>query len=106
MTENKRFKLIGDENLEHLMQYQLELPIYDYQNNKKRLSLGNTLDLLNYFNDESEHLNKNNLHLHHELRLKNDKIIELEKENERLKKQLSHLEYRFTEYRIKLGDVE
>ena len=52
----KRFKLIGDNNLEFLMQHKLELPIYDYQNNKKRLSLKNTLDLLNSFNDENEQL--------------------------------------------------
>lgn len=52
----KRFKLIGDNNLEFLIQHKLELPIYDYQNDKKRLSLKDTLDLLNSFNDENEQL--------------------------------------------------
>ena len=54
MTE-KRFKLIGDSNLEYLMQDELELPIYDY-NNKKRLSLKNTFDVLNQLLDENEQL--------------------------------------------------
>lgn len=33
-------------------------------------------------------------------------VGKLEEENEQLKQQLRYLEYRFTEYRIKLGDVE
>lgn len=35
-----------------------------------------------------------------------DKLNELAEENEQLKKRLSHLEYRFTEYRMKVGDRE
>ena len=58
MTGNKRFKLIGDNNLEFLMQHQIELPIYDYQNNNKRLSLSDVLDLLNSFNDKNKILQK------------------------------------------------
>lgn len=53
----KRFKLIGDSNLEVLMQHQLELPIYDYNNKKKRLSLNATLNLLNSLYEENEELN-------------------------------------------------
>lgn len=55
MTE-KRFKLIGDSNLEMLMQHQLELPIYDYNNKKKRLSLNDALNLLNSLYEENEEL--------------------------------------------------
>lgn len=53
----KRFKLIGDSNLEVLMQHQLELPIYDFNNKKKRLSLNATLNLLNSLYEENEELN-------------------------------------------------
>lgn len=53
----KRFKLIGDSNLEVLMQHQLELPIYDYNNKKSRLSLNTTLNLLNSLYEENEELN-------------------------------------------------
>lgn len=53
----KRFKLIGDSNLEVLMQHQLELPIYDFNNKKKRLSLNTTLNLLNSLYEENEELN-------------------------------------------------
>lgn len=53
----KRFKLIGDTNLEFLMQDKLELPIYDYaNNNSKRLSLKTTLDLLNQLSEENDKL--------------------------------------------------
>ena len=55
MTE-KRFKLIGDSNLEMLMQHQPELPIYDYNNKKKRLSLSDALNLLNSLHEENEEL--------------------------------------------------
>lgn len=48
----KRFKLIGDSNLEMLMQHQLELPIYDNYQNNKRLSLSNVLDLLNELDEK------------------------------------------------------
>lgn len=53
----KRFKLIGDSNLEVLMQHQLELPICDYNNKKSRLSLNTTLNLLNSLYEENEELN-------------------------------------------------
>lgn len=52
----KRFKLIGDSNLEMLMQHQLKLPIYDYDNKKKKLSLNNTLNLLNSLYEENKQL--------------------------------------------------
>ena len=55
MTE-KRFKLIADSNLEYLMQAKLDLPIYDYNDNEKRLSLKDTLDLLNKLSTEKNEL--------------------------------------------------
>lgn len=55
MTE-KRFKLIADSNLEYLMQAELDLPIYDYNDNEKRLSLKDTLDLLNKLSTEKNEL--------------------------------------------------
>lgn len=55
MTE-KRFKLIADSNLEYLMQAELDLPIYDYNNDEKRLSLKDTLDLLNKLSTEKNEL--------------------------------------------------
>ena len=71
MTE-KRFKLIGDSNIEFLLEDKLLLPIYD---NGEQLSLKNTIDLLNEQNETIQ----------------------------RLEAQLSHLEYRFFEYRNKVG---
>ena len=71
MTE-KRFKLIGDSNIEFLLEDKLLLPIYD---NDEQLSLKNTIDLLNEQNETIQ----------------------------RLEAQLSHLEYRFFEYRNKVG---
>lgn len=57
----KRFKLIGDSNLEVLMQHQLELPIYDFNNKKRsRLSLNTTLNLLNSLYEENEELKQRN----------------------------------------------
>ena len=52
MTE-KRFLIIGDSNIEFLMQTQLLLPIYD---NKERLNLKTCCDLLNELHDENEQL--------------------------------------------------
>ena len=49
-------------------------------------------ELINRYDElhkRNEQLNENNLHLHHELRLKNDKVLELEKENEELKEELN-----------------
>lgn len=67
MTE-KRFIIIGDSNIEFIMQTQLLLPIYD---NKKRLNLKSCCDLLNE---------------------QDARINELEKENEQLKQQIKELE--------------
>ena len=50
MTE-KRFIIIGDSNIEFIMQTQLLLPIYD---GKKRLSLKECCDLLNELHEENQ----------------------------------------------------
>ena len=63
----KRFKLIGDSNLEFLMQHQLELPIYDYNNKKSRLSLNTTLNLLNSLYEENEELKQRNENQYNQL---------------------------------------
>ena len=51
----KRFKLIGDSNIEFLLQDKILLPIYD---NGKRVSLKNTVDLLNGIYEENQDLKK------------------------------------------------
>ena len=86
----KRFKLIGDNNLEFLMQHQLELPIYDYQNNK-RLSLSNALDLLNSFNDENDVL-KQQLKTKYIVNKQYEELQRLKQENDELKQAIAETE--------------
>lgn len=52
---DKRFVIIGDDNLEFIMQAQLLLPIYD---DKERLSLKTCCDLLNALHEENQHFKK------------------------------------------------
>ena len=59
MTE-KRFIIIGDSNIEFIMQTQLLLPIYD---NKKRLNLKTCCDLLNELHEENKKLKEENEYL-------------------------------------------
>ena len=74
------------------------------------LSIYDVARLINELLEENEQLKENYNSLSHNNGLLydkcNDKINALKKENELLKQQLRHLEYRFTEYRIKLGDVK
>lgn len=63
MTE-KRFLIIGDSNIEFLMQTQLLLPIYD---NKERLNLKTCCDLLNELHDENEQLKQSQARMLREL---------------------------------------
>ena len=65
-------------------------------------------DKLNNILDENEQLKEtiNNFTKGENYLKRKEKVIELQKENEQLKQQLSYIEYRFTEYRIKRGDLE
>lgn len=100
MTE-KRFNLISDNNLQ----------LYDFiEDNGKVIHTTKVVDLLNEFADEIEQLKKALVELKEalvELKEIGDyqegRIKELSDENEHLEKQLSHIQYRFFEYRNKVG---
>ena len=106
LDDNGIVKILSHERLEELLN---EL---NDENEKLKYGLGAYMvDLNNYkgkyskLEEENEQLknmceNLVNSDSRREYKLK-QKIKELEEENEQLKTQLSHLEYRFTEYRNK-----
>ena len=101
MTE-KRFKFIGDSNIEHIMENELLLPIYD---NDKQLTLKENYDLLNELNNKNERLKFENetLKSNYQREIQSsidfcntysktngellDKIDKLEEKNKQLKKE-------------------
>ena len=104
----KRFKLIGDSNLEVLMQHQLELPIYDYNNKKSRLSLNTTLNLLNSLYEENEELKQENqswlktaTHFDNVAHKDRDYAKRMHRENKELKEELA----KFKEWEKHIRDV-
>lgn len=103
MTE-KRFIIIGDENLEFIMQDKLLLPIYD---GKKRLSLKECCDLLNELNDKCEFLEIDNDALEYGAKKYAELYHKTLKENEQLKQQIKQLDKNIvTKLDIIQGDVE
>ena len=97
----KRFNLISDNDLQ----------LYDFiEDNGKVIHITKVVDLLNEFADEIEQLKKALVELKEalvELKEIGDyqegRIKELSDENEHLEKHLSHIQYRFFEYRNKVG---
>jgi len=77
----KRFKLIGDTNIEFLLQDKILLPVYD---NGKQLSLKNTVDLLNEVYEENQDLKKR-------LNLINEQILNKQKERFRMSKKIKDI---------------
>lgn len=98
----KRFKFIGDSNIEHIMENELLLPIYD---NDKQLTLKENYDLLNELNNKNERLKFENetLKSNYQREIQSsidfcntysktngellDKIDKLEEKNKQLKKE-------------------
>lgn len=85
----KRFTIIGDENIEFIMQTQLLLPIYD---NDKRLSLKSCCDLLNNQHEENELLKKEYCEMEIKVGKLKGEIGELFCENEHLKHFISKID--------------
>ena len=84
MTD-KRFIIIGDSNIEFIMQTQLLLPIYG---NKERLSLKTCCDLLNGLYEENQQLERQVGNLEHTRDFCAEDCERLEKENEELKSEI------------------
>lgn len=127
MTENKRFGLVCNNNVEWLIQSELVLPIKDKNTNKK-ITLKQCLDLLNrltqdeqsdnitYFEIQIRKLEKENKKLQSEISWENikygtlkilyDENNGLKAENEQLKKEVEDLKQIYQKKEITYDSVD